>query len=102
MTQPMHTNEAVLLSCASEYDRIAGELTARLRAIEGEADALVPTLVGQTGTAAQASAMRYHEAAQAEILELQQISADIHRSGISYGSSDAGGADIVNAAFPAR
>ena len=102
MTQPMHTDEAGMMQAASDYDRISGELTARLRAIEAEADALVPTLQGQTGTAAQAAHMRYSEAANAEIVELATISNDIHSSGIRYGDTDAGGSHLVNAAFPAR
>lgn len=102
MTQPMHTDDPVLIQSAADYDRISGELQSRLRAIEAEADALMPSLQGQTGTAAQQAAARYNEAANAEINELQTISQNIHHSGVQYSSSDAGGSDLVNAAFPHR
>ncbi len=100
MSQPLHTDEAALGQAASDYDRIAGELTARLRAVQAEADGLVPHLQGQTGSAAQASAARYSEAANAEVVALQQIATDIHGSAVSYGNTDTDGASLVNAAFP--
>lgn len=102
MTQPMHTDEAGMIKAASDYDRIAGDLTSRLKQIEAEAEALVPTLRGQTGDAAQAASIRYSEAAHAEITELGAISQDIHSSGLRYGDVDSGGSHLVNAAFPAR
>ncbi|BBX30651.1 hypothetical protein A5768_08105 [Mycolicibacterium fortuitum] len=102
MSQPMHTDEEGMAAAASDYDRISGELQGRLRAIEAEADSLVPTLQGQTGTAAQASAARYSEAANAEIVELTSISERIHSSGLRYGDTDSDGSHLVNNAFPAR
>ncbi|MCA4727335.1 WXG100 family type VII secretion target [Mycolicibacterium fortuitum] len=100
MSEPLHTDEAALATAASDYDRIAGEITARLRAVQAEADGLVPNLRGQTGTAAQAAAARYSEAANAEVVALQQIATDIHGSGRAYGSTDTDGASLVNVAFP--
>lgn len=102
MTQPMYTDESGMIAAASDYDRIAGELTSRLRQIESEAESLVPTLRGLTGDAAQAAAIRYSEAANAEITELTAISTDIHTSGLRYGDVDSGGSHLVQAAFPAR
>lgn len=102
MAEKMYTDEAGMIKAASDYDRISGDLTSRLRAIEHEAEALVPTLRGQTGDAAQGAAVRYSEAANAEIAELTQISQDIHTSGLRYGDVDSGGSHLVNAAFPSR
>ncbi len=33
MTQPMYTDEAGMIKAASDYDRISGDLTSRLRQI---------------------------------------------------------------------
>ncbi|SEH56136.1 WXG100 family type VII secretion target [Mycolicibacterium rutilum] len=84
----LNTDAAVLAKEAANFERISGELKGVISHVESTAGTLAAQMVGQAGTAAQAALVRYHEAAARQIQELNDISANIHTSGIQYTASD--------------
>lgn len=84
----MNTDIAVLAKEASNFERISGELRAVKAQVESTAGSLVPQWRGLAGEAAQAALLRYHEAAEAQTRTLDEISSNIHASGMQYGSTD--------------
>ena len=80
----MNTDAAVLAKEAANFERISGELKGVIAHVESTAGALAGQWHGQAGTAAQAALMRFHEAAARQIQELNDISANIHTSGVQY------------------
>lgn len=84
----MNTDTAVLAKEAANFDRISGELKGVIAQVEGTAGALQGQWVGQAGSAAQAALIRFNEAAQRQIQELNDISNNIHSSGMQYASTD--------------
>ena len=84
----MNTDVAVLAKEAGNFERISGELKGVISQVEATASSLMPQWVGQAGQAAQAAFMRYQEAAARQIQELNDISANIHTSGVQYSSTD--------------
>jgi WXG100 family type VII secretion target len=84
----MNTDAAVLAKEAANFERISGELKGVIAHVESTAGALAGQWHGQAGTAAQAALMRFHEAAARQIQELNDISANIHTSGVQYTSTD--------------
>ncbi|VEG50970.1 WXG repeat protein [Mycolicibacterium aurum] len=84
---------------AGNFDRISGDLTSILGAVEGTASALSMDLQGEAaGPAVQAALQRFSEASRQQITLLDQISENIHSSGIDYDSADAQNADAVGMA----
>lgn len=84
----MNTDVAVLAKEAGNFERISGELQGVRAHVESTAGSLVPIWEGAAGTAVQQAMLRYHEAAQAQIQALTDISSNIHQSGMQYGSTD--------------
>jgi WXG100 family type VII secretion target len=84
----MNTDVAVLAKEAANFERISGELTAVIAQVEATAGALASHMVGQAGTAAQQALIRFHEAAAQQTKQLDDISANIHTSGVQYTSTD--------------
>ncbi|MCT7661234.1 WXG100 family type VII secretion target [Mycobacterium deserti] len=84
----MNTDAAVLAKEAANFERISGELKGVISHVESTAGALSAQMVGQAGTAAQAALMRFHEAAARQVQELNDISANIHTSGMQYTTTD--------------
>ena len=84
----MNTDAAVLAKEAANFERISGELKGVIAHVESTAGALAGQWHGQAGTAAQAALMRFHEAAARQVQELNDISANIHTSGVQYTSTD--------------
>lgn len=84
----MNTDAAVLAKEAANFERISGELKGVIAQVESTAGSLAAQMVGQAGTAAQAALMRFHEAAARQVQELNDISANIHTSGLQYSSTD--------------
>ena len=84
----MNTDAAVLAKEAANFERISGELKGVIGQVESTGSALAAQMVGQAGTAAQAALARFHEAAAKQVQELNEISANIHTSGIQYTSTD--------------
>ena len=84
----MNTDAAVLAKEAANFERISGELKGVIAQVESTAGALAGQWHGQAGTAAQAALVRFHEAAARQVQELNDISANIHTSGVQYTSTD--------------
>ncbi|QUR66519.1 WXG100 family type VII secretion target [Mycobacterium spongiae] len=84
----MKTDAATLAREAQSFDRIAGELKASIGRVESTASDLQPAWHGQAGLAAQAALQRFHEAANKQILELNQISTNISSAGMNYSRAD--------------
>ncbi|MGV0791358.1 WXG100 family type VII secretion target [Mycolicibacterium sp. XJ1819] len=95
----MNTDAAVLAKEAANFERISGELKGVISHVEGTAGTLAGQMVGQAGTAAQAALARFHEAAARQIQELNDISANIHTSGVQYTATDEDQAGIVASAM---
>lgn len=84
----MNTDIAVLAKEAGNFERIGGELKAVKAQVEATAGALAGQWQGLAGQAAQAALIRYQEAALAQVQALDEISTNIHTSGLQYGSTD--------------
>ncbi|BBX32990.1 WXG repeat protein [Mycolicibacterium mageritense DSM 44476 = CIP 104973] len=84
----MNTDVAVLAKEAANFERISGELKGVISQVESTGGQLATSLRGAAGDATQAALLRFHEAAQKQIQELDDISANIHQSGAQYTSTD--------------
>ncbi len=84
----MNTDGAVLAKEASNFERISGELRGVIAHVESTAAALQSQWQGQAGSAAQAAVIRFHEAAARQVQELNDISVNIHTSGMRYSATD--------------
>lgn len=84
----MNTDAAVLAREAGNFERISGELKGVIAHVESTAGALAGQWHGQAGQAAQAALMRFQEAANKQIQELNDISTNIHTAGMHYTSTD--------------
>jgi WXG100 family type VII secretion target len=84
----MNTDAAVLAKEAANFERISGELKGVMGQVDATASALAAQMVGAAGTAAQQALLRFQEAAQRQVQELNDISANIHTSGVQYTSTD--------------
>ena len=72
----------------ANFERISGELKGVIAQVESTAGSLAGQWHGQAGTAAQAALLRFHEAAARQVQELNDISSNIHTSGVQYTSTD--------------
>ncbi|HEX2213004.1 MAG TPA: WXG100 family type VII secretion target, partial [Mycobacterium sp.] len=72
----------------ANFERISGELKAVIGQVEATGGALAAQWRGQSGAAAQAALLRFQEAAARQIHELNDISANIHTSGVQYTATD--------------
>lgn len=95
----MNTDVAVLAKEAGNFERISGELQSVIAQVESTGSALASQMVGQAGTAAQAALARFHEAAARQVQELNDISQNIHQSGVQYSSTDDDQASSLSAAM---
>lgn len=84
----MNTDAAVLAKEAGNFERISGELKAVIAQVEGTASALSGSWHGQAGQAAQAAFVRFQEAANRQVQELNDISNNISTAGVQYSSAD--------------
>jgi WXG100 family type VII secretion target len=84
----MNTDAAVLAKEASNFERISGELKGVIAQVEGTAGALAGQWQGQAGVAAQSALERFREAAARQVQELNDISGNIHTSGVNYTVTD--------------
>lgn len=84
----MNTDAAVLAKEASNFERISGELKGVIAHVESVAGSLAGQWHGQAGAAAQTALMRFQEAANQQIQELNDISNNIHTAGAHYTSTD--------------
>ncbi|WP_026357159.1 WXG100 family type VII secretion target [Mycobacterium sp. 141] len=95
----MNTDVAVLAKEAGNFERISGELQSVIAQVESTGSALASQMVGQAGTAAQAALARFHEAAARQVQELNDISQNIHQSGVQYSSTDDDQASSLSSAM---
>src|ERR1700735_1609276 len=84
----MRTDAAALSAEAANFDQISGELQRVIAGVEQTGGELSSHMVGQAGTAAQQALARFHEAGQAQIKALNEISGNIHGAGIQYSKAD--------------
>jgi ESAT-6 family protein len=84
----MNTDAAVLAKEASNFERISGELKGVIAHVESVAGSLAGQWHGQAGQAAQQALIRFQEAANQQIQELNDISTNIHTAGAHYTSTD--------------
>ncbi|MED5815686.1 WXG100 family type VII secretion target [Mycolicibacterium sp. 050232] len=84
----MNTDAAVLAKEAANFERISGELKGVIAQVESTGGALATQMQGQAGQAAQQALIRFQEAADKQIQELNEISTNIHTSGTQYTSTD--------------
>jgi ESAT-6 family protein len=84
----MRTDAATLSAEASNFDRISSELQQVIGQVESTGGELASHWRGQAGTAAQQALARFHEAGQAQIKALSEISNNIHGAGIEYSKAD--------------
>jgi len=84
----MKTDAATLRAEADNFDRVSNELQQVIRQVESTGGELAAQWRGQAGTAAQQALLRFHEAGQAQIKELGDISSNIQSAGIKYSASD--------------
>jgi ESAT-6 family protein len=84
----MNTDAAVLAKEAANFERISGELKGVISQVESTAGALAGQWHGQAGAAAQAALVRFQEAAAKQVQELNDISGNIHTSGVQYTATD--------------
>ncbi|KUH85688.1 type VII secretion protein EsxB [Mycobacterium sp. GA-1999] len=85
----METDAAVLAQEAGNFERIAAELKTVMGQVEATAGALKANLDSpEAGVAAQAALTRYHEAQNQQTTLLDEISINIHQSGVEYTSTD--------------
>ena len=91
----MNTDAAVLAKEASNFERISDELKQVIAAVDMTANSLKAQWTGQAGVAAQTALQRFDAAAATQIQELNDISNNIHTSGIQYTSTDDDQAAVV-------
>jgi WXG100 family type VII secretion target len=84
----MKTDSAALSAEASNFDRISNELQQVIRQVESTGAELASQWRGQAGAAAQQALVRFHEAGQAQIKALTDISTNISQAGVQYSSAD--------------
>ena len=84
----MRTDAATLSAEASNFDRISGELQQVIGNVESIGGELAGHWRGKAGVAAQQALARFHEAGQAQIKALSDISSSIHGAGIEYSKAD--------------
>ena len=84
----LNTDATVLSKEASNFERISGELKSVIAQVDSTAGSLAGQWTGQAGTAAQAALVRFNEAAARQVQELNDISSNIHTSGVQYTSTD--------------
>jgi WXG100 family type VII secretion target len=95
----METDAAVLAKEASNFERISGELQAVMTQVDATAGGLQAAWQGEAGTAGQAALLRYQEAAQTQRKLLDEISMNIHSSGVDYTATDTDQASVVQSAM---
>lgn len=84
----MNTDAAVLAREAGNFERISGELKGVIAHVDATAGALQGALQGESGRAANAALLRFQEAANKQIQELNDISNNISTAGVHYTSTD--------------
>lgn len=95
----MNTDTDVLAKEAGNFERISGELKSVMAQVESTGETMKGHLQGAAGLAAQAALTRFHEAAAKQVQELDDISQNIHQSGVHYSSTDESEASSLSSAM---
>lgn len=95
----MNTDAAVLAKEAANFERISGELKSVMAQVDSTAGALAAQMRGAAGDAAQSALMRFQDAANKQMQELNDISNNIHTSGTQYTSTDDDQASTLSSAM---
>ncbi|MHA7652234.1 WXG100 family type VII secretion target [Mycobacterium sp. ML4] len=84
----MRTNAGALRAAAANFDQISVELQQVIRMVEATGGELAGKWRGKAGKAAQEALRRFHEAGQAQISALTDISGKVDEAGIQYSKAD--------------
>ncbi|MCV7206103.1 WXG100 family type VII secretion target [Mycolicibacterium peregrinum] len=95
----MNTDAAVLAKEAANFERISGELKSVMAQVDATGGALAAQMRGAAGDAAQSALMRFQDAANKQMQELNDISNNIHTSGTQYTSTDDDQASTLSSAM---
>ncbi|OBF44322.1 type VII secretion protein EsxB [Mycolicibacterium peregrinum] len=95
----MNTDAAVLAKEAANFERISGELKSVMAQVDSTAGALSAQMRGAAGDAAQSALLRFQDAANKQMQELNDISNNIHTSGTQYTSTDDDQASTLSSAM---
>ena len=99
MSAGMETDAAVLAKEAGNFERISGELQGIMGAVDATANTLRARWLGDAGGSAQLAIERYQEASQTQRTLLDEISTNIHSSGMDYTATDTDQASVVQSAM---
>ncbi|BBZ14282.1 WXG100 family type VII secretion target [Mycobacterium branderi] len=98
----LQTDVPVLAKEAANFERIADELKTVLARVESTATEMDSHWQGIAAKAAQSAIQRFHEAASAQVQQLNEISTNIHTAGAQYrGTDDERAGAIAGAMAPA-
>src|ERR1043165_8270873 len=95
----MNTDAAVLAKEAANFERISGELKSVMAQVDTTGSALAAQMRGAAGDAAQSALLRFQDAANKLMQELNDISNNIHTSGTQYTSTDDDQASTLSSAM---
>jgi WXG100 family type VII secretion target len=84
----LQTDSAVLAKEAANFERIAGELKDIIARVERTANELDSHWQGAAAKAAQGAIDRFHQAASAQVQQLNEISTNIQTAGSQYAGVD--------------
>lgn len=84
----MTTDPAALVSEARNFERIADELKSEILRLEQVVTELDAHWQGTAAQAAKAAIARYHEAAQAQVQQLNEITSNLHAAAAQYTATD--------------
>jgi WXG100 family type VII secretion target len=84
----MRTDDATLQAEASNFERIASDLTKEIRTVESTGGELQSLWQGQASTAANAALGRFQTAGEKQIQELTEILTNIRQAAGQYSASD--------------
>jgi WXG100 family type VII secretion target len=84
----MTTDSVALINEARNFERIADELKSDIMRVEHIANELDTHWQGAAAKAAKAALARFHEAAQAQIQQLNEITTNLHTAATKYATTD--------------
>lgn len=88
MVDALTTDPEALTKAASRFQAIADDLKAVLGRVQSTTDGLEQHWKGEAADAAQQKLQRFHDAATAQIAELNDISGNLTTAGVHYSATD--------------
>jgi WXG100 family type VII secretion target len=98
-SQSLTTDPAALAKEAANFERIAGELKTIIAQVEQAASNLEGQWQGKAAKAAQGALAWFHEAAGAQVRELNDISTNLYAAGVHYANTDGDQSNSLAAAM---